>query len=95
MNFSALALVIIGVYLLIADGKGHGQEIIDALSKETDFVKWLLALVILLWIRQSAPAEMQDTLGLIITMAIIAMMLILAERGSLNTLTDQLSKIWR
>lgn len=87
MNSNALALVIIGAFLLAVTMQGNANKLMGALSEEKGFIKFGASLTALVLIKQFFP--LGKTGDIIIYAAIIGMFLNISSRGEIQNFINQ------
>lgn len=92
MNGNALAALFVSTYLLVVIFKGRGDQLLNELRQESGFVRWFMALTILMVLKKSGNlGEIGDTL---IAITFVAMLIVAAQSGGLQTATKQINQLF-
>lgn len=57
MNLDGLAAIALGIFLVVVAYKGKSQSLVQLASRDISFVKWLIAVAVLLYIRQQVDSK--------------------------------------
>ena len=90
-KLNALAGIGLGLYLILVVWHGNTDKLLLALAEQKDFVKWAVALSILLYIADESKSAVAEGF---VTMALIAMALNAAGTDGLNNILDQVNLIF-
>jgi hypothetical protein len=57
MNTDGLGALALGIFLIVIAYQGNSAKLVDLAKRDVGFVKWLIAVAILLYIRQNVEAK--------------------------------------
>lgn len=86
MPLNSLAAVLVAGLLLLAVRNNTEQQVLTLLSDEKGFIRWVVALSLVLWIYNSVPREEKVIVGGLLTLAAVAMLL--QSNAAIKLLSD-------
>jgi hypothetical protein len=75
MPLNSLAALAIAALLLLAVKNDRERDLLALLAQEKGFIRWLLALAVVLWIYNATPAPERKIMGALIALAVVAVVL--------------------
>lgn len=57
MNLDGVAALALGLFLLVVAYQGKSKDLVTLAGRDVGFVKWMIAVAILLYIRQNVEAK--------------------------------------
>lgn len=57
MNLDGVAALALGIFLLVVAYKGKSKDLVTLAGRDVGFIKWMIAVGILLYIRQNVEAK--------------------------------------
>ena len=85
MPLNPLAAIIVSALLVRAVAMGNEKRLVELLAQEGGFIRWLVALAVVLWIYNAAPREERAVIGGLITLAAVGALLHSAD--AINTIS--------
>ena len=89
-NLNQFAGIGLAVYLIAVVYNGNQAKLIQFLTQQTVFIKWLIALFILVFL---AKVTKSPVISGLVYIAIVAMMITAAGNNTLQTAANQINKI--
>ena len=75
MSLNSLAAVLVAILLALAIKNNQEHQLTLLLSDEGGFIKWIVALALVLWIYNSAPRDARVVIGGLLLLGAVAMLL--------------------
>lgn len=91
-SLDLIASIGVGAFLITVVFKGNTYKLLERMQSDKDFLKWAIALAALYYL-YGIP-ELRGTIGLLITVAILAFFLNIAGSQNFATFKSGFASLW-